>query len=1315
MSGSSNGDIVTAAVAAVTHALGPVVAAAAPQDVPGGWPELYRGSLGVTNAADPMQDPVFLLRVVAEHTSAFSVDDPNACRRVAGLARQRFARALSHGGLAEPGKLVESVGELLPMFGVAVPSPLTTAQGQAPRGIKPASESTDPDGLPAPEVMARWQGDLLDLSRRNLLISLGEHGVRVLVDEPDLAEVENIMADGFEIVVRGWDDLDDVDLQGLGCADLRVEGPADLNSRLRRSMLSSEGTVFADLAAAPMHQALTKLRRRAQIVNEESGASPLYLTVGALRVGDQLAPLFLIPIVIEGGRRGPWSIRMEAGSQPRLNECLVEYLRRRDGFAPGALVRPRADHAGIDVPWVIEDLRRALTRRRFPYEVVPDMRIVAVRYSTMRLWRDLRSNSAALSGNPLVHHLMQGDGPFVDPVPEPVSSHRDEYELSLPIPVDGSQLRAVRWAHEGRTFVLQGPPGTGKSQTIANILADAVASGRRALFVAEKDAALEVVQRRLAEAGLAQRCLDLRASDLTVASMREHLAQALSRHPSNAGVGSEGLRRRHRLHVDRLAAHPAALLNEEVDSSAFDGQLRARQVAAYRESAQALRQSLSEVINGVGLPDPGHDWRGSDPLSRLRRELRVANSDSVRDFLATHTDAALSVTPCVLASPSAVSQHLPASGALFDLVVFDEASQIRVEAAVGAMGRGKAVVIVGDPQQMPPSSAITADNAEEDDLQEESILLEAVRAGVPVLSLSWHYRSRSEGLVAFSNSRYYDGQLASFPTPPSEGVESGVTFRRVPGRYEKTRGSKTKMNRVEAEYVFHEIERLLGEDPRASIGVVTFNAAQCDAILDLLEDSPSPLVAEALEREREPLIVKALEHIQGDERDHILFSLTHSLDESGRLPSNFGLLSRAGGERRLNVAITRARKRNVFFASFDPTDIDRSSRVSKGPAHLREYLLAAEHGQQPVAARAAAPEPCRADLARRLRSQGLTVREDVGLSLFKVDLAVRREGRLWVAVILDTTEWAERPSVADRDDVPYTVLRDYMGWGAVHQVYRNEWQGSPEAIAETIASLAAGLPLEPKSVHSPDPPAGNPPTPGTATPTRAAAAAAAVQQQRAVQQVTESVAVGGVVVSRFRPAHEEFRGPKAVIERLPDRVCVTRVGAQWRDVAAAEGPVAIGRAATIIARRFGMSRLHPARRKMIVAAIPKDLPRTRVGGEVFIWPSDVDPQSYQGVRTSDRPHRRVHEISPEEIANAFRLALAENSGRCTQGELLRSVSMTFGFGRLGHVVQAGLVKALETRLIRPGVVNRVGEEIYAVATPSKIDSVWAHQPLVRQG
>ncbi|WP_258725390.1 DUF4011 domain-containing protein [Cellulomonas sp. NS3] len=537
----------------------------------------------------------------------------------------------------------------------------------------------------------------------------------------------------------------------------------------------------------------------------------------------------------------------------------------------------------------------------------------------------------------------------------------------------------------------------------------------------------------------------------------------------------------------------------------FDPVAHGRAIGRFLSSAAAVRDHQRTALpREVTAARPFDASSAQGDMGGLVRELaRQRGGLGVRGLMATYGELLTQVMPCVLVSPDSLARFFPARAGLFDLVVFDEASQIRVADAVGAMGRARAVVVVGDSKQMPPTSFAevtggsdeegaeggvdpeTADGLVEGVLtgalaveDEESILSECVQARVPRRWLSWHYRSQDESLIAFSNHQYYEDRLSSFPAPTSGAADPGpggygVSLVRVDGTFHRTArrggpGESTagllRTNPVEARAVVDEIRRRFDAAPDGlpSIGVVTFNAPQRALIEALLRDSGDERLADALERSGsaggsdEGLFVKNLENVQGDERDTILFSTAFSVNDRGYLPLNFGPLNRDGGERRLNVAVTRARRQVVVFSSFDPEQLRAEETQSVGIKHLRAYLdLAASRSRATTvpARRSSAVDRHREQVAEALRERGIAVRTDVGLSDFRVDLALAdaaAPGRPLVAVLLDGPGWAARRTVGDRDGLPTEVLSRLLRWPAVERVWLPAWLATPGDVLDHL-------------------------------------------------------------------------------------------------------------------------------------------------------------------------------------------------------------------------------------------------------------------------
>ena len=386
----------------------------------------------------------------------------------------------------------------------------------------------------------------------------------------------------------------------------------------------------------------------------------------------------------------------------------------------------------------------------------------------------------------------------------------------------------------------------------------------------------------------------------------------------------------------------------------------------------------------------------------LRREIQKKRRHKpVRQLMAEIPDVVTTLAPCLMMSPLSVAQYLAADQALFDLVIFDEASQITVWDAIGCLARARQAIVVGDPKQMPPTNFFArADDDPDGDIDMEgdleSILDEMLGASIPERTLNLHYRSRKESLIAFSNSRYYDNQLITFPAPIYP--DKGVRLIRPDGFYAR---GKARHNQGEAKAIVAEVlRRLTHEDPsvrKQSIGVVTFNSEQQTLIEDLLDQARSnhPHIewAFAPDSDVEPVFVKNLETVQGDERDVIMFSVTYGPDQSNHVTMNFGPLNRDGGERRLNVAITRSRSEMLVFSTLSPDRIDLSRTQARAVADLKHFLEYA--GRGPAALGAAVhgsmgdfESPFETAVARALRDKGWEVYPQVGVSAYRIDLGI---------------------------------------------------------------------------------------------------------------------------------------------------------------------------------------------------------------------------------------------------------------------------------------------------------------------------------------
>ena len=481
-----------------------------------------------------------------------------------------------------------------------------------------------------------------------------------------------------------------------------------------------------------------------------------------------------------------------------------------------------------------------------------------------------------------------------------------------------------------------------------------------------------------------------------------------------------------------------------------------------------------EVMRRIahGLPAK-HGVPRKSELGVLRHQLGLTRpSMPVRRLLESLPEMFGKLAPCVLMSPLSVAQYLPAGQAAFDVVIFDEASQITTWDAIGAIARARQTIIVGDPKQLPPTNFFgRADDTDEDLPEVErdlpSILDEVSAAGVRPYPLTWHYRSRDEALIAFSNHFYYGGGLVTFPAPVA-GSEA-LKFHMVDGTYARGSG---RVNEVEAKSIAAMVKRRLTswlavpEGSRHTLGVITFNAEQQSLILDLLDEmrrGDDRLEWFFDDEREEPVIVKNLESIQGDERDVMLFSVTFGPDLAGKVTMNFGALNGIGGEKRLNVAITRARRELHVFSSIRAEQINLARTHAVGVRDLKAFLDYAERGSIALPARdegslGPAESPFEEAVAEALRLKGWEVRTQIGVSGFRVDLGIVHPdaaGSYLAGVECDGAQYHSSATARDRDKVRQAVLEG-LGW-TILRVWSTDWFRDTAGVTERVHTELVGL------------------------------------------------------------------------------------------------------------------------------------------------------------------------------------------------------------------------------------------------------------------
>ncbi|MBL6459278.1 DUF3320 domain-containing protein [Belnapia sp. T6] len=731
----------------------------------------------------------------------------------------------------------------------------------------------------------------------------------------------------------------------------------------------------------------------------------------------------------------------------------------------------------------------------------------------------------------------------------------------------------------------------------------------------------------------------------------------------------------------------------------------------------AARVARARIAGGV----PGPMERQKSPeFAVLTRELAKRQRHlPVRQLLTRMPQALRRLTPCLMMSPLSVAQHLPADAAQFDVVIFDEASQIPTWDAIGAIGRGRQVIVVGDPKQLPPTrfferaipdgEEVTSGEekieVETEDL--ESILDECLGAGISSIELTWHYRSRHEGLIAFSNHQYYGGRLVTFPSPVLK--DTAVRYRHVAdGIYAR---ASARTNQAEARAVVAEvISRLRGiaaGGPEHSIGIVTFNAEQQALVENLLDEArrDDPSLEHFFSDElAEPVMVKNLEGVQGEERDVVIFSLTYGPDATGRVAMNFGPLNQSGGERRLNVAVTRAREALLVFGSLRPEHIDLARTSATGVAHLKQFLTFAEHGVRAFATASTGPlgdfeSPFEAAVAERLRNRGWAIHPQIGVSGFRVDLGIvdpDAPGAFLAGVECDGATYHRSASARDRDRLRQAVLEG-LGW-RILRIWSTDWWTNAQRETDRVHMALTGLletTRQARAVDAPPCEAGQP------------AADSAELAESAAERGVEDAPLHEAVVAPDGTAETNAGLPagrpiyaagysavfaaadhsaqqaaplEAMKDLYPDRFYDEdyrpRLMRLVEAVLQAEGPIRDDVLAQRAARAHGFQRTGRKIRDAVHATLPRGTVLTRERDLVFVWPPGVAPRAWSVFRDpAPGESRDPFEVPIEELVALARRALKETT---SEVEALQTMRMALGLERLREVSRLRCLQAIAT-------------------------------------
>lgn len=480
-----------------------------------------------------------------------------------------------------------------------------------------------------------------------------------------------------------------------------------------------------------------------------------------------------------------------------------------------------------------------------------------------------------------------------------------------------------------------------------------------------------------------------------------------------------------------------------------------------------IREKLIE-----NLPSDHQLLKATDEVAILKKELnKKRNIMPLRKLFKQIPNLLLKLKPCLMMSPLSVSYFLEAESYHFDLVIFDEASQIFPEDAIGAIFRGSQVIIAGDSKQLPPTNFFAAstnnfdgdyDISSDEDFSEviSDSILEETASVLPNRTLLWHYRSKHESLIAFSNREIYKNSLITFPSSITKIPDMGVEFIYVKDGYYE--GGGKNCNIREAQKCVMLVLDHIKRHPNRSLGIIAFSEKQQttieNAIVDFRERNPQ---YEWFfdESKDEPFFVKNLENVQGDERDTIIFSICYAKDRTGKMYMRFGPLGHEGGERRLNVAITRAKCNVKLVGSILPSEIDLSRTNSEGVKMLRSYIEFAQQGTSAL-------KPIETDktfeqkddfckvIVDFLRKHGYTVETEIGCSDYKIDMAVVNpdvEGEYIAGIECDGLSYIHAKTVRDRDHLRRTILQN-MGWN-LYRVWSTEWLRNPATEGKALLAF----------------------------------------------------------------------------------------------------------------------------------------------------------------------------------------------------------------------------------------------------------------------
>ena len=727
----------------------------------------------------------------------------------------------------------------------------------------------------------------------------------------------------------------------------------------------------------------------------------------------------------------------------------------------------------------------------------------------------------------------------------------------------------------------------------------------------------------------------------------------------------------------------------------FEGEMHNRCAQMFRDLDTrqfAYNRARLAALHWDRLPRSGSDGQ----MGVLQREFEKKRRHyPIRKLMRSAFNAVQSLKPVFMMSPLSIAMYLPPGTVTFDLVVFDEASQVKPADALGAVLRGRQVVVTGDQKQLPPTSFFEqiVDVADSDDesptADMESILGLFAAQGARQKMLRWHYRSRHESLIAVSNYEFYDNELVVFPSPDHAREYTGLFFHHLPDTYYDRGRSRT--NRGEALKVAQAVMEHARLHPRMTLGVAAFSVSQMNEILDQLEHlrRQNPGYESFFSNHQdEPFFVKNLENVQGDERDVMFISVGYGRSADRVVNMSFGPLNNDGGERRLNVLITRARYRCEVFSNITGDDIDLRHTKARGVVALKRFLKYAQTADLdiPTVTGREPDSPFEEDVISALRQQGLTVDPQVGSAGFYIDLAVvddDRPGRYLLGVECDGATYHRARSARDRDRLRQEVLEG-LGW-RIHRIWSTDWFSHRDReigrVLESVTQARASKPSHPTgaSPSTPKGPAPASPTDLKETLNTYSASRTATEIRRAEQRTnapTAKLRRYEQAKLRLGPLHDELH------EISPARF------ARWvTDVVKVESPIHIDELTRRITYSAGVKRAG----SRIQQAIRAGVAQAAKDGQVvtkgdFVWSTDMERPPVRDRSNLPITSRKIDLVAPEEIAEAIKAVVRSSMGVFAE-DLPAAACTRLGFARTGALI-AEAVESVMDRMMTEGVLMK---------------------------